>query len=183
MFRRFDRRSFRVSVVLARVRLIFCRLTGARFHFFALAQTQYQVLRDETRLYDAFYKLDDPLEQIRSYVFDAVRSTVSRIKLDDLFESKEEIAVGVKDALSKSMEGFGYQIMNTLVTVITPDHSRRIISDDLQVAYAQRPTSNVQQAPAKVIASDYSRDYQEADSTKNDDLVPDIYKTPSNYYR
>ena len=185
MFRRFDR----VSVVLARGRLIFRRLTGARFHFFALAQTQYQVLRDETRLYDAFYKLADSREQIRSYVFDAVRSTVPRIKLDDLFESKEEIAVGVKDALSKSMEGFGYQIMNTLVTVITPDYSRRIISDDLQVAYVQQApakviasdysrddlqVAHVQQAPAKVIASDYRRDYREADSTKNDDLLPSV---------
>ena len=57
------------------------------------AQTQYQVLRDETRLYDAFYKLTDSREQIRSYVFDVVRSTVPRIKLDDVFESKEEIAI------------------------------------------------------------------------------------------
>lgn len=138
MFRRFDRRSFRVSVVLARVRLIFRRLTGARFHFFALAQTQYQVLRDETRLYDAFYKLTDSREQIRSYVFDVVRSTVPRIKLDDVFESKEEIAISVKEMLSKSMEGFGYQIMNTLVTDIAPDARVKQAMNEINAAQRAR---------------------------------------------
>merc|ERR1712205_69510 len=87
-----------------------------------VVSTQYQVLSmDETRLYDAFYKLTDSKAQIRSYVFDVVRSTVPRIKLDDVFESKEEIAQSVKELLSKSMEGFGDQIMNTLVTDIAPD--------------------------------------------------------------
>ena len=140
MFRRFDRRSFRVSVILARVRSIFRRLTGARFCFFSLAQQKYkvllhalsQVLREDNRLSNDAVdkKLTDTRELIRSYVFDVVRYTVPRIKLDDVFESKEYIKEEVKDMLSKSIEGFGYQILETFVTVITPDYSRRIISDD-----------------------------------------------------
>ena len=102
------------------------------------AQTQYQVLRDETRLYDAFYKLTDSREQIRSYVFDVVRSTVPRIKLDDVFESKEEIAISVKEMLSKSMEGFGYQIMNTLVTDIAPDARVKQAMNEINAAQRAR---------------------------------------------
>jgi len=103
-----------------------------------LAQTQYQVLREENRLYDAFYKLTDSREQIRSYVFDVVRSTVPRIKLDDVFESKEEIAISVKDMLSKSMEGFGYQIMNTLVTDIAPDSRVKQAMNEINAAQRAR---------------------------------------------
>lgn len=101
-------------------------------------QTQYQVLREENRLYDAFYKLTDSREQIRSYVFDVVRSTVPRIKLDDVFESKEEIAISVKDMLSKSMEGFGYQIMNTLVTDIAPDSRVKQAMNEINAAQRAR---------------------------------------------
>ena len=46
-----------------------------------IVSTQYMVLRDPERMYDAFYKLTDSREQIRSYIFDVVRSTVPRINL------------------------------------------------------------------------------------------------------
>ena len=104
-----------------------------------VVSTQYQVLSmDETRLYDAFYKLTDSKAQIRSYVFDVVRSTVPRIKLDDVFESKEEIAQSVKELLSKSMEGFGYQIMNTLVTDIAPDARVKQAMNEINAAQRAR---------------------------------------------
>ena len=57
-----------------------------------IVSTQYMVLRESSRMYDAFYKLTDSREQIRSYIFDVVRSTVPRINLDDVFTTKEEIA-------------------------------------------------------------------------------------------
>lgn len=46
-----------------------------------IVSTQYMVLREPERMYDAFYKLTDSREQIRSYIFDVVRSTVPRINL------------------------------------------------------------------------------------------------------
>ena len=54
-----------------------------------IVSTQYMVLKDPSRMYDAFYKLTDQREQIRSYIFDVVRSTVPRIILDDVFTTKE----------------------------------------------------------------------------------------------
>ena len=103
-----------------------------------VVSTQYAVLPEDDRMYDAFYKLTDSRAQIRSYVFDVVRSTVPRIKLDDVFESKEEIASSVKEMLSKSMNEFGYQIMNTLVTDISPDSRVKQAMNEINAAQRAR---------------------------------------------
>jgi regulator of protease activity HflC (stomatin/prohibitin superfamily) len=42
--------------------------------------------------YDAYYKLGHAQRQITSYLFDLVRVQVPKIKLDDVFEKKDEIA-------------------------------------------------------------------------------------------
>jgi regulator of protease activity HflC (stomatin/prohibitin superfamily) len=44
--------------------------------------------------YEAFYKLADPVKQIESYVFDAVRSKVPEMELDQVFQNKGEIDRG-----------------------------------------------------------------------------------------
>ena len=80
---------------------------------------QYFVLPE--KIYDAFYKLDDTTKQITSFVFDVVRARVPKIKLDDLFEKKDEIADIVKSELAQVMDGFGYGILKALVTDIEPD--------------------------------------------------------------
>merc|ERR1712060_311397 len=79
-----------------------------------VVSTQYVTMKEKP--YEAFYKLTDSRAQIRSYVFDVVRSTVPKIKLDDVFLEKEAIAHSVKEELTKSMTEFGWQIIETLVT-------------------------------------------------------------------
>merc|ERR1712070_750892 len=103
-----------------------------------IISTQYQVLQDSSRMFDAFYKLTDSKGQIRSYIFDVVRSTVPRIKLDDVFTSKEEIAMEVKNMLAKSMEEFGYNIISTLVTDIAPDPKVKNAMNEINAAQRQR---------------------------------------------
>jgi regulator of protease activity HflC (stomatin/prohibitin superfamily) len=95
---------------------------------------QYYVLSD--KVYDAFYKLDDATRQITSFVFDVVRARVPRIKLDDVFEKKDEIADSVKAELSHVMQGFGYGILKALVTDIEPD--RRVKEAMNEINAAQR---------------------------------------------
>ena len=85
-----------------------------------IVSTQYMVLKDPSRMYDAFYKLTDQREQIRSYIFDVVRSTVPRINLDDVFTTKEEIAHSIQEQLCKSMESFGFAILASPITDINP---------------------------------------------------------------
>ena len=80
---------------------------------------QYKVIKD--KVYDAFYKLDYPHDQITSFVFDVVRAEVPKMKLDDVFVKKDDIAIAVKRELQEYMTDYGYDIIKTLVTDIDPD--------------------------------------------------------------
>ena len=80
---------------------------------------QYKVVKE--KVYEAFYKLDYPHEQITSYVFDVVRAEVPKMKLDDVFVKKDDIAIAVKKELNEAMMDYGYDIIKTLVTDIDPD--------------------------------------------------------------
>ncbi|WP_108425113.1 SPFH domain-containing protein [Flagellimonas amoyensis] len=80
---------------------------------------QYVVIKD--KVYDAFYKLEYPHDQITSYVFDVVRAEVPKMKLDDVFVKKDDIAIAVKSELQDAMLDYGYDIIKTLVTDIDPD--------------------------------------------------------------
>lgn len=80
---------------------------------------QYLVIRN--KVYDAFYKLEYPHDQITSFVFDVVRAEVPKMKLDDVFVKKDDIAIAVKRELQEYMSDYGYDIIKTLVTDIDPD--------------------------------------------------------------
>jgi len=80
---------------------------------------QYKVIKD--KVYDSFYKLDYPHDQITSYVFDVVRAEVPKMKLDDVFVKKDDVAIAVKSELNDAMMTYGYDIIKTLVTDIDPD--------------------------------------------------------------
>lgn len=80
---------------------------------------QFEVVKD--KVYDAFYKLENPSAQITSYVFDVVRAEVPKMKLDDVFERKDDIANAVKSELNEAMSDYGYDMIKTLVTDIDPD--------------------------------------------------------------
>jgi regulator of protease activity HflC (stomatin/prohibitin superfamily) len=97
---------------------------------------QYFVLPE--KVYDAFYKLDDGTRQITSFVFDVVRARVPKIKLDDLFEKKDEIADIVKSELAEVMDGFGYGIVKALVTDIDPDPRVKESMNEINAAQRMR---------------------------------------------
>ena len=80
---------------------------------------QFVVIKD--KVYDAIYRLEYPHDQITSYVFDVVRAEVPKMKLDDVFVKKDDIAIAVKREVQESMETYGYDIIKTLVTDIDPD--------------------------------------------------------------
>jgi len=80
---------------------------------------QFKVIQE--KVYDAFYKLEYAHDQITAYVFDVVRAEVPKLKLDDVFERKDDIAIAVKRELNEAMTTYGYDIINTLVTDIDPD--------------------------------------------------------------
>ncbi|MCS1407742.1 MAG: Modulator of FtsH protease HflK [Verrucomicrobia subdivision 3 bacterium] len=101
-----------------------------------IVSVQFYVLKD--KIYDAFYRLDDPERQIRSFVFDVVRARVPKIKLDDVFEKKDEIATVVKEELAQVMDDFGYGIVKALVTDIDPDAKVKDAMNEINAAQRLR---------------------------------------------
>ena len=80
---------------------------------------QFKVIPEH--VYEAFYKLEYPHDQITAYVFDVVRAEVPKLILDDVFVRKDDVAIAVKRELNEAMTTYGYDIINTLVTDIDPD--------------------------------------------------------------
>jgi len=107
---------------------------------------QYKVIKD--KVYEAFYKLDYPHDQITSYVFDVVRAEVPKMKLDDVFVKKDDIAIAVKSELNDAMIEYGYDIIKTLVTDIDPD------------AQVKAAMNRINAAEREKIAAQYEGDAQ-----------------------
>ncbi len=79
---------------------------------------QYRIKQDS--VYDAFYKLQNPYEQMSSYIFDVVRAEVPKMKLDDVYVRKDDIAIAIARELDEAMNEYGYFIVKALVTDIDP---------------------------------------------------------------
>ncbi len=77
---------------------------------------QYRIKEDG--IYDAFYKLSDPKQQITAYILDLVRSEIPKMTLDHVFEKKDNVANAVRDELAQTLQGFGYETVKALVTNI-----------------------------------------------------------------
>jgi regulator of protease activity HflC (stomatin/prohibitin superfamily) len=101
-----------------------------------VVSVQYAVLPD--KVYEAFYKLSDPHMQMSAFIFDVVRARVPRLKLDDVFEKKDEIADVVKNELSHVMYDFGYGIVKALVTDIEPDRKVKEAMNEINAAQRMR---------------------------------------------
>ncbi|MDZ7728873.1 MAG: SPFH domain-containing protein [Dehalococcoidia bacterium] len=110
---------------------------------------QYLVISE--RIYDAFYRLDQPTTQITSYVFDVVRARVPKMELDVVFDNKDEIAVAVKNELSESMQAFGFQIVQTLVTDLEPDARVKDSMNEINAARRQREAAKERGEADKII--------------------------------
>jgi regulator of protease activity HflC (stomatin/prohibitin superfamily) len=93
---------------------------------------QYQILDD--KIYDAFYKLSAPQKQIESFVFNSILGHVPKLSLDETFEQQSGISVAVKTELDSTMSGFGYNILNALVTDIVPDTKVKDAMNDINAA-------------------------------------------------
>ena len=110
---------------------------------------QYKVIED--KVYDAFYKLDYPQDQITSYVFDVVRAEVPKMILDDVFEKKDEIANAVKSELNDAMSNYGYDIIKALVTDIDPDAEVKTAMNKINAAERQKVAAQYEGDAARIL--------------------------------
>lgn len=93
---------------------------------------QYNTIKE--KVYSAFYILQDPRATIRSYVFDTIRASLCHMNLDHAFESKEEISLSLKTHLQEVMNGYGIEILNALVTDLTPDPKVRNAMNEINAS-------------------------------------------------
>lgn len=114
-----DRIASRVNLRIQQLDVIIETKTKDNVFVKMKVSVQFKVLQE--RVYEAFYKLEYPHDQITSYVFDVVRAEVPKLNLDDVFERKDDIAIAVKRELNEAMSAYGYDIINTLITDIDPD--------------------------------------------------------------
>jgi len=110
---------------------------------------QFHVL--DSKIYEAFYKLNNPEKQITSFVFDVVRASVPAMKLDDVFEKKDQIANNVKAELADTMEKFGYGIVKALVTDINPDAKVKAAMNEINEATRLRVAANERGEAEKIL--------------------------------
>ena len=110
---------------------------------------QYKVIRD--KVYEAFYKLDFPHDQITSYVFDVVRAEVPKMRLDGVFVRKDDIAIAVKSELNDAMLEYGYDIIKTLVTDIDPDQEVKNAMNQINAAERKKIAAQYDGDAARIL--------------------------------
>ena len=110
---------------------------------------QYLVIKQ--KVYDAFYKLEYPHDQITSFVFDVVRAEVPKMKLDDVFVKKDDIAIAVKRELQEYMSEYGYDIIKTLVTDIDPDAQVKAAMNRINAADREKTAAQFEGDAARIL--------------------------------
>jgi regulator of protease activity HflC (stomatin/prohibitin superfamily) len=103
------------------------------------------------KVYDAFYKLSDPTQQIQSYVEQVILGHVPGMTLDEVFASQSSIAAAVKQELDADMATFGFEIVNVLVTDIVPDAKVKSAMNDINAAQREQVAANARGEAEKIL--------------------------------
>jgi len=103
------------------------------------------------KVYDAYYKLSDPVAQIKSYVEQVILGHVPSMTLDEVFASQSSIAAAVKQELDADMALFGYEIVNVLVTDIVPDEKVKSAMNDINAAQREQVAANARGEAEKIL--------------------------------
>lgn len=103
------------------------------------------------KVFDAFYKLSDPVAQIKSYVEQVILGHVPSMTLDEVFASQSSIAAAVKQELDADMATFGYEIVNVLVTDIIPDAKVKSAMNDINAAQREQVAATARGEADKIL--------------------------------
>ena len=103
------------------------------------------------KVYDAFYKLSNPIDQIKSYVEQVILGHVPGMTLDEVFANQSSIAAAVRKELDNDMADFGYEIVNVLVTDITPDEKVKSAMNDINAAQREQVAATSRGEAEKIL--------------------------------
>ena len=115
-----------------------------------VVSVQFFVIDAAEGIKDSFYELNNPEQQIQSYVFDSIRSEVPMMELDDVFAEKEKIALAVKTELSDTMRQFGFDFIKALVTDIDPDTKVKHSMNEINAAKRMKEAAKEEAEAAKI---------------------------------
>ncbi len=115
-----------------------------------VVSVQFFVIDTKDGIRDSFYELNNPEQQIQSYVFDSIRSEVPLMELDDVFAQKEKIAIAIKNELSDTMKQFGFDFIKALVTDIDPDAKVKQSMNEINAAKRMKEAAREEAAAAKI---------------------------------
>lgn len=115
-----------------------------------VVSVQFFVIASEDGIKASFYELNNPEQQIQSYVFDSIRSEVPLMELDDVFAQKEKIAIAIKNELSETMKRFGFDFIKALVTDIDPDAKVKHSMNEINAAKRMKEAAKEDAAAAKI---------------------------------
>src|SRR5210317_1727627 len=144
-----DRISGRLSLKVLQLDVVVETKTSDDVFVKLKVSVQYRVV--DSKVFDAFYKLDFPQDQITSYVFDLIRSQVPKMKLDDVFSKQDDIAVAVKQSLGEAMDEYGYFIVKALVTDIEPDSLVKIAMNRINAADREKTAAQYEGDAARIL--------------------------------
>ncbi len=115
-----------------------------------VVSVQFFVIDSNDGIKDSFYELNNPEQQIQSYVFDSIRSEVPLMELDDVFAQKEKIALAIKKELSETMRQFGFDFIKALVTDIDPDAKVKHSMNEINAAKRMKEAAREEAEAAKI---------------------------------
>jgi regulator of protease activity HflC (stomatin/prohibitin superfamily) len=110
---------------------------------------QYHVIPD--KVYEAFYKLANPKQQISSYVFNVILGHVPKMILDDAFLQQSDIAVAIKEGLDDVMKTYGYATDQALVTDIEPDEKVEAAMNEINAAQREQIAASARGEAEKIL--------------------------------
>jgi regulator of protease activity HflC (stomatin/prohibitin superfamily) len=125
--------------------------TKTRDNVFVTIPISVQTRVRPEKVYDAYYRLSDPMAQIKSYVEQVILGHVPGMTLDEVFASQSSIAAAVKQELDADMATFGYEIVNVLVTDIVPDSKVKSAMNDINAAQREQVAASARGEADKIL--------------------------------
>jgi regulator of protease activity HflC (stomatin/prohibitin superfamily) len=104
----------------------------------------------ESGVYRSYYMLAQPIEQMRDYLADALRSSIPSYTLDEVFAKKDDIANDVNATVQQTMSGFGWSLVSTLITGIQLPKSVEQSMNDINAAQRQQQAAQSLANAAKI---------------------------------
>jgi len=137
--------SYRVQQIDVRVET----KTADNVFINTVVSVQFQVIRE--KVYDAFYALSNPTQQMTAHIYDVMRAELPNLELDSVFEAKEELALSVKNSLQESFSRFGYTIIQALITDLDPDQRVKNAMNEINASKRAKDAAVEQAEGAKIL--------------------------------